>query len=221
MTREQLNQIRKDKKLSIAFMSDSLNVAEGTLKNFFYDRTSSTRVELAEPISKMLGVEVEDIIYSDVEELKETIEGMDNPDAVSVVALQKIHKFQLATMQEMHELEIINARSHYEQNIRELNDRIAAIKETHETHITNARTHYEQNIQELNSHNAQTIAHYERNLRENKENFEKILADKDSRISYLKGIIIFLIILVCVVCGAFIGLLILEVLHPDLGWIRF
>lgn len=221
MTREQLNKIRKDKKLSISYMASYLNIPEGTLKNFFYDRTTSARVELAEPIAKMLGVEVGDIIYSDVEKLKETIEGMDNPDAVSVIALKKIHEFQLASMQEMHELEIISARSHYEQNIQELNDRITAIRETHETHMTNARSHYEQNIQELNAHNAQTIAHYERNLQENKENFEKILADKDSRISYLKGIVLFLIILVCVVCGAFIGLLILEVLHPDLGWIRF
>ena len=135
MTREQLNQIRKDKKLPISYMADSLNIAEGTLKNFFYNRTSSARVEIADPIAKMLGVEVDDIIYSDVEDLKKTIEEMDNPDAVSVIALKRLYEFQLETKDVMHEKEKEEIRKHYERHIEELNKNHARIEAQYERHM--------------------------------------------------------------------------------------
>ncbi len=70
------------------------------------------------------------------------------------------------------------------------------MSKTHEAHVNNIRTHYEQ-------HRNDTITNYERLLKaEHKQaNFFKILA--------------------CVGLAILIGLLILEVSNPSLGWLRF
>lgn len=73
---------------------------------------------------------------------------------------------------------------------------LTAQKETHEAHVNNIRAHYEQ-------HREDTIKNYERLLKEkkNQTNFFRILA--------------------CVGLGILILILVLEVMNPDLGWIRF
>ena len=70
------------------------------------------------------------------------------------------------------------------------------MSKTHESHIANIRAHYEQ-------HREDTISNYERLLKEksNQANFFKILA--------------------CIGLAILIGLLILEVTNPNLGWIQF
>ena len=67
---------------------------------------------------------------------------------------------------------------------------------THETHIQNIRSHYEQHIEDL------------------KENFKNRLADKSNQANFFK-------VLACVGLAILIGLLILEVCNPSLGWLRF
>lgn len=70
------------------------------------------------------------------------------------------------------------------------------MSKTHEAHVNNIRSHYEQ-------HRQDTISNYERLLKEksNHANFFKILA--------------------CIGLVILIGLLILEVSNPNLGWIRY
>ena len=87
---------------------------------------------------------------------------------------------------------------------------LSKIKETNEEHIHNIRSHYEQHFEDL------------------KENFEKRLADKREIIlSYQEHLLSVkkecraskISFWICIV--AFVGLLVLEVMNPSLGWIRF
>ena len=121
MNREQLNNLRKEKRISLEKMERDGNISLGTLKNFFYGNKRPHH-DTAEIIAKMLGVPVDEILYDDVEEIKETIEEMDSPDAVSVIALKKIYEFQLATMNEAHEKEKAAIHEHYRIRIEEIKD---------------------------------------------------------------------------------------------------
>lgn len=87
---------------------------------------------------------------------------------------------------------------------------LSTTKETSETHINNIRSHYEQHHEDL------------------KENYEKRLADKrelidaaNAQIKDLKkGNLIRNIIIGCL--GAIpIVLFILEIMHPEHGWLRY
>ena len=84
------------------------------------------------------------------------------------------------------------------------------LKDTNEQHIHNIRAHYEQHHEDL------------------KENFEKRLADKRELIESYKEHIeslkkncrsLQIALWVCVV--VFIGVLIAEVMNPELGWFRY
>lgn len=87
---------------------------------------------------------------------------------------------------------------------------ISTMKETSEAHITNIRSHYEQHHEDL------------------VENFEKRLADKRElnetlkehikelkKDNLIKGIIIAILVVI------FVGLFILEIMHPEHGWLRY
>lgn len=87
---------------------------------------------------------------------------------------------------------------------------ISAMKETNEAHIANIRSHYEQHHEDL------------------VENFEKRLADKRElndalkeqlmelkKDNFIKGIIIAILVII------FVGLFILELTHPEHGWLRY
>ena len=84
------------------------------------------------------------------------------------------------------------------------------LKESSEHHINNIRTHYEQHHTDL------------------KDNFEKRLADKRELIeSYkehlttLKKEFLICKIALCACIVVFIGVLIAELMHPNLGWFRY
>ena len=82
-------------------------------------------------------------------------------------------------------------------------NQLAAIKESYDEQINNIRSHYEQHHQDL------------------VENFEKRLADKREIIEMQKKSNR-LSTIVAWVCGAIlVGLLVFEVMNPNLGWIRF
>ena len=70
------------------------------------------------------------------------------------------------------------------------------VSKTHEAHINDIRPHYEQ-------HRQDTISNYER-----------LIKEKNSQINFFK-------FLACVGLAILVGLLIIEVMHRDLGWIRF
>ena len=73
---------------------------------------------------------------------------------------------------------------------------LAEQRKIEEAHINNIRAHYEQ-------HREDTIS-----------NFERLLKEKDKQIAFFK-------ILACVGLVILVGLLILEVTNPNLGWLRF
>lgn len=73
---------------------------------------------------------------------------------------------------------------------------LAEISKINETHVNNIRSHYEQ-------HRQDTITNYER-----------LLKEKSSHANFFK-------ILACAGLTVLIGLLIAEVMNPDLGWLRF
>lgn len=96
----------------------------------------------------------------------------------------------------MKEISISSIKEIYEQQLSEM-------AKTHEAHINNIRSHYEQHLEDL------------------KDNFEKRLADKGEIIKEKTGHLNFFKILACVGFAILIGLLILEVTNPNLGWIQF
>lgn len=97
---------------------------------------------------------------------------------------------------ELKEVSVAQLREMYEMQI-------ATMKETSEAHINNIRTHYEQHHEDL------------------KENYEKRLADKREIINELKTECKNSKILSWVCIAILVGLLILEVMNPELGWIKF
>ena len=104
---------------------------------------------------------------------------------------------------EVKETSIIALKDVYEYQL-------AALKETNEEHIHNIRSHYEQHHEDL------------------KENYEKRLSDKRELIESYKEQIKtlekegkFSKIALCVCLVVFITVLIAEVMHPSLGWVRF
>lgn len=80
---------------------------------------------------------------------------------------------------------------------------LAEHRKTEEAHINNIRAHYEQ-------HREDSIKNYEKRLEDKRE----IIKEKDNQIKFLK-------IVACIGFGILIALLILEVMHPNLGWLRF
>ena len=94
------------------------------------------------------------------------------------------------------EVSISSIKEIYEQQLLDMS-------KTHEAHVNNIRSHYEHHIEDL------------------KENFKNRLADKDEIIKEKGRHGNFFKILACVGLAILVGLLIIEVMHPNLGWLRF
>jgi len=80
---------------------------------------------------------------------------------------------------------------------------LASLKETSEAHIQNIRAHYEQHHEDL------------------KENYEKRLHDKRELIDTLKTANATKNVIIFILAGIFIALFILEIMHPEHGWLRY
>ena len=88
--------------------------------------------------------------------------------------------------------------------IKEMSEfQFAEYRKTEETHINNMRAHYEQ-------HRSDTVL-----------NFERLLSEKDNQIKLFKKIALACSGIACVGLGILVLILVLEVMNPDLGWIRF
>ena len=70
------------------------------------------------------------------------------------------------------------------------------ISRTHEAHVNNIRSHYEHHVADL------------------KEGFDKLIKEKSSQVNFFKA-------LACAGLAVLVGLLIAEVMNPNLGWLRF
>lgn len=104
---------------------------------------------------------------------------------------------------ELKEVSVSSIKEIYEYQIAEMN-------KINETHINNIRAHYEQHRQDF------------------KENIEKRFSDKaellqakEEYIKALKKIILVLGIALSLCLFILIGLLIAEVMNPNLGWFRY
>ena len=80
---------------------------------------------------------------------------------------------------------------------------VSTMKQTSEMHIANIRSHYEQHHQDLIDNFAKV-----------EEQYEKRLAEKNVTIKAL-AVIMFILI------SIFIVLFIMEIMHPEHGWLRY
>ena len=87
---------------------------------------------------------------------------------------------------------------------------LSEIGKLNETHINNIRAHYEQ-------HRQDTIENYERRLADKRE----IISEKDEHIKSLKKEKFTRTIFAVACIAILVGLLIAEVMNPNLGWIKF
>ena len=88
--------------------------------------------------------------------------------------------------------------------IKEMSEfQFAEYKKTEETRIENIRKDHEQH------------------LKDNNTNYERLLSEKDYQIKLFKKLASISFVLACIGFAILIGLLILEVSNPNLGWIQF
>ena len=87
-----------------------------------------------------------------------------------------------------------------------------------EISINSIKEIYEQQLLEMSKSNETQInnirAHYEQHRSDSKENYERLLKEKSNQVKIF-------MVLACIGYAILIGLLIIEVLHPNLGWIRY
>lgn len=101
------------------------------------------------------------------------------------------------------EISISSIKEIYEQQLSE-------IAQTSETHINNIRAHYEQ-------HRQDSIENYEKRLADKRE----IIEQKDEHIKTLKKENLHSKIFAWVCVAVLVGILIAEVMNPNLGWLRY
>ena len=91
---------------------------------------------------------------------------------------------------------------------------ISTMKATNEAHIANIRSHYEQHHKDMVDNFAKIEEQYEKRIASDQEYIEKLeSANKTKTIIIIIMAVIFII--------SFFGLLTLEILHPEHGWIRY
>ena len=87
-----------------------------------------------------------------------------------------------------------------------------------EISINSIKEIYEQQLLEMSKSNETQInnirAHYEQHRSDSKENYERLLKEKSNQAKTF-------MVLACIGYAILIGLLILEVANPNLGWLRF
>ena len=90
----------------------------------------------------------------------------------------------------------------------------AALKETHELNENNIRTHYERQIEEMTKSNEKVEKQYEKRLEAAQEQNDKL-----EKANKTKTIIIIVIAAIFII--SFFGLLTMEIMHPEHGWLRY
>ena len=104
---------------------------------------------------------------------------------------------------ELKEVSVAQLREMYEAQV-------ATMKDTTELHIGNIRSHYDQHRQDFKEYTDQLLA-----------SKDEIISSKDDTIKSLKILSVSLASVLGVCLVILVGLLILEVMNPELGWIKF
>jgi transcriptional regulator with XRE-family HTH domain len=104
---------------------------------------------------------------------------------------------------EVKAISIASIKEIYEQQLLELT-------KLHEAHVNNIRTHYEQHRQD-----------YKENVEKRFADKREIIAQQEEHIKTLKKENLTSRILTIICVAVLVGLLIAEVMNPNLGWFRF
>ena len=111
---------------------------------------------------------------------------------------------------ELKEISVVQLREMYEAQV-------ATIKEIDEKHIGNIRAHYEEHRTDFKETTEQLLASKDEIIK-SKDEIIKAKSDVNKTLKIL-CIVLGAVLAVCLTI--LIGLLILEVMNPDLGWLRF
>ena len=111
--------------------------------------------------------------------------------------------FPEQTKDEMKETSVLALKDIYEYQL-------SKIKETNEEHIHNIRSHYEQHHEDLKVNFERRLADKRELIESYKEHIKSIEKDRHSYKVAFWASVCFLV-----------GLLVLEVMNPSLGWIKF
>ena len=93
----------------------------------------------------------------------------------------------------------------------------ALLKETNEVHISNIRSHYDQHRADFKENTEKLLASKDEIIKSKDE----VIGEKDTTIKSMKLLCVTLAIVFGISLIILVGLLILEVMNPDLGWIKF
>lgn len=138
-----------------------------------------------------------------------------------VLTLQPIFKELNGSMDEMLELaeKIKNeTKDNFENSIKELCEYQLKMNEAH---INNIRTHYEQHRQDYMENTEKRLADKREIINQQNEYINTLKSDLAEQAKTLKRERNIAFIFAVVVASILVGLLILEVMNPNLGWLRF
>lgn len=111
---------------------------------------------------------------------------------------------------ELKEVSVSQLREMYEVQI-------GTMKETTELHISNIRSHYDQHRADFKENTEKLLASKDEIITSK----DDVIAEKDATIKSLKMLCVTLASVFGVSLIILVGLLILEVMNPELGWIKF
>ena len=111
---------------------------------------------------------------------------------------------------ELKEVSVVQLREMYESQIDNM-------KETSEIHINNIRAHYDQHRKDFKENTEKILVSKDEIINSKND----IIKSKDDVIKTLKTLCVTLGIVLGICLFILVGLLILEVMNPNLGWIQY
>ena len=187
-----LDDVRKDRGLTIKALAEGCKIAEGTVKNICNGSVTNPQICSIYAICKFLCIPIEQVLL-----------GRDDKQTVMEVKAIKQEQVSVIALKEI-----------YEQQMKET-------KEINEAHISNIRTHYEQHRKDLTDNYEKRLADKMEIIDLlTKENLKlKAQLEKKEHDTYI-GNLIRNCIIGLFVCGT-IALLVLEFIYIEKGWITF
>lgn len=187
---KRLDDVRRERELTIKALADGCNIAEGTVKNICNGTVTNPQICTLDAICKYLGIPIESVLLG--RDDKQTVMEVKafKEEQVSVIALKEIYEQQMRETKELNEIHIENIRSHYKQHRDDL-------VENYEKRLADKR----EIIDLLTLENDKL----------------KIQIEKKERDTFI-GNLIRNCIIGLFVCGA-IALIILEFIYIEKGWI--
>ena len=117
-----LDDVRKDRGLTIKALAEGCKIAEGTVKNICNGTVTNPQICTLDAICKFLGIPIEQVLLG--RDDKQTVMEVKaiKQEQVSVIALKEIYEQQMKETKEINEAHISNIRNHYEQHHEDLKE---------------------------------------------------------------------------------------------------